>query len=310
MRLIEKCILYSLLWGFVSFHRTIAKGPDLEPLIPQLGGTFCKLLAFKSQLPRKYLRNCPDQQCSGEKWVQRTNHKENPQRVVLSYAHNGFGNQLWEHTVAFMIAESLNAQLYIAVIPDSLSPGGYIPPNSWTGYNALEQILPADFIYEGLAENSSIRALCDNETFVLSDRMHEWKNRNYTAHFKQSVYDMVTDPKPRCLKMIGYFQTLPLCAEDAQRLWRDRLVANMTQFPSENDISIYLRCIPRHYHFNTKEYYEAVLNHTTFDKVWLFTAPECPTKLDDNPLKDGPVASVFRMLYNRFNATKLVLLWI
>jgi hypothetical protein len=74
--------------------------------------------------------------------------------------------------------------------------------------------------------------------------------------------------------------------------------------PGPNDVSIYLRCVPRHYFFNERHFYETILNNTKFDRVWLFQAPECPTKLGKDPSKDGMVASVVRLLVERFNATR------
>ena len=118
------------------------------------------------------------------------------------------------------------------------------------------------------------------------------------------MYDLMNDPNPRCLKMVGYFQNYPLCAADARQLWTTRMFANYTTTPGPNDISIYLRCLPRHYHFNDKHFYESILNHTTFDRVWLFQAPECPTRLGGDPSRDGLVAGVVRLLITKYNATR------
>ncbi|RYG63673.1 hypothetical protein EON64_15450 [archaeon] len=280
------------------------------------------------------MRDCGEPACNWNDWQDAlSNSTLNPnstatspakshltkQRIVLSYAHNGFGNQLWEHSVAFMIAESLKARLYIAVVPDYLSPGGYLPPNTWTGMGAMERLLPRDFIFENLPANSSIRSLCDQEAFYVSDRPVDWKSRNYSVSFKPNLVDLLTDPKPRCLKLLGYFQNLPLCSDDARRLWTERLLGTQTQGHTHThththghthslihpqDISVYLRCVPRHYHFNHAEFYEAVLNNTIYRRVWLFMAPECPTRLSDNPAKDGPVAAVVRLLMGKYNATR------
>ncbi len=160
------------------------------------------------------------------------------------------------------------------------------------------------FQYDALQLNSSEREVCDKEQFFLSDRPRDWRNKNYTESFKPNLYDLLSDKKPRCIKMLGYFQNYPLCADDARRLWTPRLVANFTDKPGPNDISIYLRCMPRHYHFNDRHFYEMILNRTQYDKIWLFQAPECPTRLGDNPSKDGAVAGVMRLLQTRYNATR------
>jgi hypothetical protein len=283
-----------------------AVSQDLESLAKEIGATFCKYLAYKNQIPRRFFNDCGEPSCNWDDWNDALISKAEPQkkRIVLSYGHNGFGNQLWEHSTAFMIAESLKAQLMIAVIPDELSPGGYIPPNSWQGMSAMERMLPKEFQYELLPQNSSTRALCDKETFIVADRPVDWRDKNYTSNFKRNLVSLINDPAPRCIKLLGYFQNLPLCAEDTKRLWTPRLFQNATMRPGENDISIYLRCLPRHYHFNGRAFYENILNHTAFDNVWLFQAPECPNKLNENPSKDGVVASVIRLLKETYGAKR------
>lgn len=283
----------------------IVLSQDVESIAKEVGATFCKYLAFKNQIPRKYFNDCGEPSCGWDDWTDAL-HKAAPkkQRVVLSYGHNGFGNQLWEHSVAFMIAESLKAQLMIAIIPDELSPGGYIPPNSWQGMNAMERMLPREFQYELLPANSSLRTLCDQESFIIADRPVDWRDKNYTSHFKNNLVSLINDPKPRCIKLLGYFQNLPLCKEDVKQLWTPKLFQNVTMRPGDNDISIYLRCLPRHYHFNGRAFYENILNHTHFENVWLFQAPECPNKLNENPSKDGIVASVVRLLRENYGAKR------
>ena len=73
-------------------------------------------LAYRGQLHRKYFNLCPKLECSADKFLSWSNNVQfarnttKKERVVVSYGHNGFGNQLWEHSVAFMIAKSLNAR--------------------------------------------------------------------------------------------------------------------------------------------------------------------------------------------------------
>eukprot|EP01038_Epipyxis_sp_PR26KG_P004163 gene4163-5927_t len=295
---------------FGNFQNTVLC-QNFAPLAAQIGGTFCKYLTYKSQLPRNFFRDCAEPSCSWDDWshtsnmqMNHTKNNSSHQRIILSYAHNGFGNQLWQHSVAFMIAESLKAQLYIATIPENLSPGNTLPPNTWAGMDAMSRLLPGEFLYEKLPDNSSVKEVCDKESFFLSDRPVDWRDRNYSSNFKPTLYGLLTDKKIRCLKMVGYFQNLPLCIEDARSLWTPRMFANFTNKPGKNDISIYLRCLPRHYHFNDKHFYESILNHTTFDRVWLFQSPTCPTKLSGSPEKDGLVASVVRLLTVQYNATR------
>eukprot|EP01040_Poterioochromonas_malhamensis_P010642 gene10640-11588_t len=289
-----------------------------------MGRTLCKFLAHRQILPRHYIRNCAEPVCTWDDWQHGLTNLStipssltvnnsaaflaaNPShkyRIVLSYGHNGFGNQLWQHSVAFMIASNMKARFIVAMIPDQLSPGGYLPPNTMAGMSAMERLLPDDFEYEALPADSYIRHLCDQETFYIADRPVDWRDRNYSTNFRHNLHTLLADPRPRCLKLIGYFQNLPLCDDDVRNLWTDRLLGNFTLRPGENDLSIYLRCLPRHYHFNDKHFYETILNNTHFDHIWLFMAPECPTKLSNNPAKDGAVAAVVRLLTERYNATR------
>lgn len=307
---IFKCLVAILSLWLCSYFE-VSVGQNFEQFAQKVGSSFCMYLAYKSILPRKYFNQCGPPTCGWDDWQdalhQNTASKlgsAQNQKIVVSYSHNGFGNQLWEHSVAFMVAEALKARLLIAIIPDSLSPGGFIPPNTWSGMSAMERLLPTEFLYESLPTDSPIRSLCDNEPFFASDRPYDWRSKNYSQNFRPQLYDILSDTKPRCLKLLGYFQNLPLCQDDARRLWTDKLVANFTMRPGDNDISIYLRCIPRHYHFNNVQFYESILNHTKFDRIWLFQAPECPNKLSDNPAKDSLVTSVVRLLRERFNATR------
>ena len=310
------------------------------PFVKDIGGTFCKYLAYRYQIPKRFFNDCPDTSCRWDDWNQvesipeatinntssikninnlnitvdlnttskeeskKTKRNKSSNKYVVSYAHNGFGNQLWEHSIAFMIAESIQAKFFIAIIPDNLSPGGFLPPNTWAGISVMEKLLPKHLMYENLPIDSSVRKVCDSEDFYLSDRPIDWRNKNYTNNFRPNLYNILKDNNPRCLKFLGYFQNLPLCADDARKLWTPNLFVNFTMKPAKNDISIYLRCLPRHYHFNDKHWYDIILSNIEFDRVWLFQAPECPTKIDSNPSKDGLVASVLRLLYEKYNATR------
>ena len=281
---------------------------NLVPYVKEIGGTFCKYLAMKSQIPRNFFNDCEQPTCHWDSWQDAKTEKKNKEKVryVVSYGHNGFGNQLWQHTVAFMVAESLQARLYIAIIPDTLSPDGVTPPNTFNGMSAMERLLPSQFLYQNLPMDSSIRQICDQENFYLADRPRDWRNGTYSSGFKSNLVNLITDTNPRCVKMLGYFQNLPLCAEDAKKLWTPRMFTNFTVTPGPNDISIYLRCVPRHYFFNDRNYYENILNNTNYDRRWLFMAPECPTRLGNDPNRDGLVASVVRLLTVTYNATRLI----
>ena len=289
---------------------------DLQPLVPIVGHTLCTFLAGRHMLHKKNFGACSKPSCSWDTWSHATNGTDvthtteidfsssSSQRVVLSYGHNGFGNMLWSHTVAFMVAESLKARLFITMIPHKLCFDGAYPPHTWEGQEAMNKLLPDEFEYHLLPKNSSIRKLCEEEDFVLLDRPRDWRNGTYNKLFRQTITNIVSDKKPRCLKMLGYFQNLPLCKDDTIRLWTPKMLEQNQLSPGPNDISVYLRCLPRHYHFNGPEFYDTILSHTNFEKVWLFQAPDCPSKLGADESKDNIVQKVMRLLKQKYNATR------
>jgi hypothetical protein len=130
-----------------------------------------------------------------------------------------------------MVAEAMKARLYIAILPESLCFDGVYPPHSWEGMNAMRALLPDEFEYDLLSANSSVKQLCEKESFVVMDRPRDWRNGTYANIFRSSLVDIITDPNPRCIKMIGYFQNLPLCADDARQLWTPRMKENFTVYP-------------------------------------------------------------------------------
>eukprot|EP01032_Pedospumella_encystans_P013095 gene13095-15097_t len=107
--------LTPVLWLALLLVLNVVISQDVESIAKEVGATFCKYLAFKNQIPRKYFDLCGEPSCNWDDWNDASASKEvaKKERVVLSYGHNGFGNQLWEHSVAFMIAESLKAKLMI-----------------------------------------------------------------------------------------------------------------------------------------------------------------------------------------------------
>ena len=161
-------------------------------------------------------------------------------------------------------------------------------------------------LYDSLSADSYTRQLCDNEPFVVADRPRDWRNRDYATSFKSKLAELIVDPTPRCIRMLGYFQNLPMCYADAKALWTPPLFSNFTQGPGPNDVAIYLRCVPRHYHFNNAEWYSTILDNMTpkYDKIWLFQAPECPENLGNDPGRDGLIASVIRLLVEKYHAVK------
>jgi len=294
----------------ITFNSTSAvelSHENISSIITEIGGTFCSYFAAKAhhfKIPRKLFVNCSAPKCDWDSWHDAINSQlpRFRKRIVLSYAHNGFGNQLWEHTVAFMFAESMSARLLIAPVPTALCPDHLystappcFPPHTLEGINAMTKMLPDNFEYDLLPSTSLEHILCENETFFFSDRPRDWREAKYKENFLARAIDILTDPNPRCIKILGFFQDMPLCRDDTLRLWKPRVIANFTRRPGPHDISIYLRCI-RHYHFNNGSFYEHILDKTRFERVWLFQAPECD--------RYGPAVSLLKILHSKYNATR------
>ena len=127
----------------------------------QLGSSLCSYLESYEQLPSHLIGQCGIPTCSSSKssinsnnntynskrgsHISGTSHNDLysnstqfttdtdgiedhnsdslPYRIVLSYGHNGLGNQLYQHSFAYSVAKSLKAKLYIQLIPPELYVG-------------------------------------------------------------------------------------------------------------------------------------------------------------------------------------------
>ena len=298
------------LWIFLIFaisilrFSVVASNP-LDSILQKAGPTLCNFLTNGNLATRKLRNTCGEPKCSWDSWLDAIEGRNDskPLKIVLSYAHNGFGNQLWQHTFAFMVAENLQAQLLVNPLPVELTPYHNIPPNTNEGIHCMEHLLPDTFEYPRLSPDSEIRKLCDNEPFYVSDRPFNMRNKTYMANFKQNLADIIKDDKPRCLKFVGYFQGTQPCREDAKKLWLRRISANFPIKPPPEDLVIYLRCIPRHYFFNSLKYYQTILSRVTYNNMWLITAPTCPKGIPSNN-SNNPVHQVMHYLLTEHKAKK------
>lgn len=285
------------------FQRTWVHAEDLGAVLPRLS-SLCVYLKHRMVIHRK--AHCPEPTCALANWTQPAAQSSTSQRVVLSYGHNGFGNQLYQHTLAFLLAEALGAQLYLDRVPPALCSKG-TPPNTGEGSSAIDLLVPDAFKYYQLPADSPARTLCDAESFYLSDRPEDVKhNASYRDAAARNTIALLTDPAPRCIKLLGFFISLPLCREMASSLWRAPVMRWSRSNPfAPGDVAVYLRCLPRHYHFHGAQYYRRVLNqsHMSFSRVWLLLSPACPKRLDRNPRKDGPISAVLRFFLEELNAT-------
>ena len=101
-----------------------------------------------------------------------------------------------------------------------------MPPNTVAGYQLVRQILPSKFEYDLLEANSSYRKVCENEPFFLGDRPFDVRRGIISKDSLAKLTELLNDPNPRCLKLVGYFQQAIFCDEDMKSLWSLKNVAN------------------------------------------------------------------------------------
>jgi hypothetical protein len=176
------------------------------------GAGLCQLFAGKNV----YKGKCHPPSCHWNTWheVNTTSNK-----IVLSLSHNGFGNQLWEHSFGFAVAGALGARFLVGKIPPPLFVGGYMPQNTEAAFELVNHLLPNEFEYDSLPPNSHERELCEKEDFFIGDRPVDLRKGSISKESLDKLTLMMNDPKPRCLRLLGYFQQAVFCDEDVRELW-------------------------------------------------------------------------------------------
>lgn len=198
---------------------------------------------------------------------------EIPRRVVLSYGHNGLGNagslnatdwlplvpltcryvyctgnMLWQHTVAQMVAEDLDASMYVFT-PKKI-PGTnewWIPPNSVEGAAAVSALLPPDLFLNSLPKNHPHKALCLKKNISFFARPKDKRDRAKLASIVKSVNAFASDRTgDYCMVMLGYFQETPPSISTARGMWHKFLDFPLHRIPDPTDLGFYIRCTP-HY---------------------------------------------------------------
>ena len=57
----------------------------------------------------------------------------------------------------------------------------------------MSTLIPSSYMYESLPSDSATRTLCESESFVVADRPIDWRNKNYTTHFRSNLQHILTD---------------------------------------------------------------------------------------------------------------------
>lgn len=273
------------------------------------GSPLCELLLGRHLLRGGSCNQSVD--CSADQW--RSN-GPGQRLVVLSLGHNGFGNQLHQHSVGYLAARALGAAFYVDTIDVKFAPAHVLPPNTIVGATLMDRLLGDEFKLYLLNHSHPHRRLCDEEAFFLGDRPRDRRLWDGDAEFrrKHAVYfhHLLTDVRPRCLKLVGFFQDNPVCdaaiqvplypslgtPDPSKRLWARNLRALRSNFSSpfgRDDVSVYLRCAGGHYPVGGPDFYRNILGRLNYTSLWLFLDPSCTTFVETGV---GSVGQVFRYL--------------
>ena len=236
--------------------------------------------------------------------------------VVLSIGHHGLGNQLFEHSFAYMLATSIGADIKFTTKATTIDDGTRISLNKdghtkISGEAISELIDPSlrdKYIYKPDYKNGICEENNDKNNIVL-----------YPFGPKasaESLQKIITNPdksKPQCIKLLGYLQYMsPMrnpfyCVDALAELWPiQRFAPQISDVgitaPSGQDVAIYLRCAFYHYVFDDVKYYENILNHTTYERVWLFQSPDCLHVMHKKHFFER-YEKVYNLLTKTYNAT-------
>lgn len=163
---------------------------------------------------------CHEFVCSGGHWDKVTNRNTTNNKIILSYSHNGLGNQMWEHSFAFNVAASLGARLFVALLPPALYPRAVYPENTNSTYEVIKKIVPEEAQFELLPQDSRDRKVCDDEPYYLSDRPFDVRREpRGRMPSKRKIIEILSDTEPRCLRIVGFFQHALHCPQDARKMW-------------------------------------------------------------------------------------------
>jgi hypothetical protein len=173
-----------------------------------------------------------------------------PNKVVLSMAHNGFGNQLFQHYFAQRLAEHMHIPMYMTTVG-----GPYLPPNTDSGSKYNKLAADPRLLWSNLPEDHPAKELCRHSNFTYGRRpvdlrQHSADKENKFAASLTSFLD--PDGAVKCLISVGYFQDKGICTHTAKRMWpalADRgsaLFAPRVEF-GPRDLTIHFRCAEKHY---------------------------------------------------------------
>jgi hypothetical protein len=239
-----------------------------------------------------------------------TTNKKNENVHVVSIGHHGFGNQLFQHTFAHMLARSLGIpaeRVHLTeqtVVKEGGGRKNSIDGNTHTAFRALSKVVETV---------DHVPSFCSTSPWVFP-MLSSMENYTQIQSQNNTVQGVV------CIKLWGFFQhTSPdappfLCPSMVDTLWREpfhrrfipALIAADTgtgigtgigtgtgtgtgtsammmrrrrSSINERDAAVYLRCSFNAYTFEDTDYYARILNRTAtrmrYDRLFLLEAPDC-----------------------------------
>ena len=88
-----------------------------------------------------------------------------------------------------------------------------------------------------------------------------------------------------CLKLLGYFNTIPFCYHCVHKLYHIKselstassslTSSSPSSLSSSLALTVYLRCLPKHHHFESQDYYRNIIPFINYTSLYLLTSPDC-----------------------------------
>lgn len=133
-------------------------------------------------------------------------------RIIVSFGHNGLGNQLWQHHFAKSVSTSIESTLYFAQIPPHYTFQNTLPPNTKLGAWAIRHTLDRRLFLKALSRDHHDRMSCSRNNFSFFDRNVD-RRRIQLSHDAQQVFThqllhfLSGSSEVQCMVLLGFFQS-------------------------------------------------------------------------------------------------------
>jgi hypothetical protein len=153
---------------------------------------------------------------------------------------------MWQHTMAQMMAEELDASMYIQVVKEIPITGEkWYPSNTAVAEEAVSALLPKELFWDSLPADHPHRMLCKNNNRTFYDRPKDQRKISTEERNELNIYIqrfMEDTDGDYCMVMMGYFQTVPPDINTAKTMWSGYANFPLSRVPDPLDLGIYIRC--------------------------------------------------------------------